>query len=109
VACDLDARSLAASRANAALNGVSIETCADFFAFADEVDLILAADVLYDRDNLPFLRRFRERASQVLVADSRVRNFSEPGYQTLWSQDCIAVPDLGEAEWVKHVTVYRAQ
>jgi predicted nicotinamide N-methyase len=108
VACDLDGRSLQAARANALLNGVQVETCADYFAFAGDIDLILAADVLYDRDNLPFLQAFRTRAPEVLVADSRVRDFREPGYQRLWSQDCIAVPDLGEAEWVKHVTVYRA-
>lgn len=109
VACDLDERSLAASRANARLNGVTVEACADYFAFVDEIDLVVAADVLYDRENMPFLRQFRERAADVLVADSRVRNFREPGYEKLWSQDCIAVPDLGEAEWVKHVTVYRAR
>lgn len=109
VACDLDGRSLLAARANALLNGVCVETCADYFAFDGNVDLILAADVLYDRENFPFLEKFRARAPVVLVADSRVRNFSEPGYEKLWSQDCIAVPDLGEAEWVKHVTVYQAK
>jgi len=108
VACDLDGRSLQAARANAQLNGVQVETCADYFAFAGDIDLILAADVLYDRDNLAFLEKFRARAPEVLVADSRVRDFREPGYERLWSQDCVAVPDLGEAEWVRHVTVYRA-
>lgn len=108
IACDLDPQSLAASRANARLNGVDVELAPDYFAFAGEVDLVVAADVLYDRENMPFLRHFRQRAPVTLVADSRVRDFSEPGYARLWSQDCLAVPDLGEAEWVKHVTVYRA-
>lgn len=108
IACDIDPQSLAAARANARLNGVDVELSDDYFRFGGDVDLIAAADVLYDRDNLPFLRHFRARAGTVLVADSRVRNFSEPGYTRLWSQDCIAVPDLGEAEWVRHVTVYRA-
>lgn len=107
IACDIDPQSLAASRANARLNGVEIATPADYFACAGEIDLVVAADVLYDRDNMPFLRHFRRRAPVTLVADSRVRDFSEPGYEKLWSQDCVAVPDLGEAEWVKHVTVYR--
>ena len=108
VACDLDPRALAAVRANALLNGVEVALSGDYFAFADDVDLIVAADVLYDRDNLPLLANFRQRAATVLVADSRVRNFSEPGYDKVWAQDCIAVPDLGEAAWVQHVTVYRA-
>ncbi len=108
IACDIDPQSLLASRANARLNGVKIECCDDYFRFEGHADLIVAADVLYDRDNLPFLRDFRVRAATVLVADSRVRNFNEPGYEKLWTQDCIAVPDLGEADWVKHVTVYRS-
>lgn len=107
IACDIDPQSLAASRANARLNGVTIATSADYFACDDDIDLVVAADVLYDRENMPFLRHFRDRAPVTLVADSRVRNFSEPGYEKRWSQDCVAVPDLGEAEWVKHVTVYR--
>jgi len=63
VACDLDGRSLQAARANAQLNGVQVETCADYFAFAGDIDLILAADVLYDRDNLAFLEKFRARSA----------------------------------------------
>lgn len=108
IACDIDPQSLAAARANARLNGVSVELSPDYFTFDGDIDLIAAADVLYDRENMPFLADFRRRAGTVLVADSRVRDFREPGYERLWSQDCIAVPDLGEAEWVKHVTVYRA-
>jgi predicted nicotinamide N-methyase len=92
----------------AALAGVSLELSPDYFAFTGGIDLLVAADVLYDRENLPLLAAFRQRAARVLVADSRVRDFAEPGYRRWWSQDCIAVPDLGEAEWVKHVNVYVA-
>lgn len=108
VACDLDPNACLAARANAALNGVTVETAGNYFSFVGDVDLIVAADVLYDRDNLPFLERFRCRAADVLVADSRVRNFNAPGYRRLGARDCIAVPDLGEAEWVRHVTLYGA-
>lgn len=108
IACDLDPDACLAARANAALNGVELEVSADYFACAGQVDLIVAADVLYDRDNMPFLARFRERAASVLVADSRVRNFRAPGYRRLGARDCVAMPDLGEAEWVRHVTLYGA-
>lgn len=108
VACDLDPQALLAARANARLNGVEIELSDDYFSFSDSIDLLLAADVLYDRDNMPLLADFRRRAQTVLVADSRVRDFSEPGYRKCWSQDCVAVPDLGEADWVKHISVYEA-
>lgn len=108
IACDLDPLALLAARANARLNGVELETCDDFLAIRERFDVLLAADVLYDRDNLPLLARFRACADSVLVADSRVRNFSEPGYCRLASYDGVEVPDLGEADWVKHVTVYEA-
>jgi predicted nicotinamide N-methyase len=108
LACDLDDRALVAARANARLNGVTVELVGDFATVEGDLDLVVAADVLYDRDNLPFLARFRQRAPRVLVADSRVRNFAEPGYTRLWGCDCVAVPDLGESDWVRHVTVYGA-
>ncbi|MGK9568459.1 50S ribosomal protein L11 methyltransferase, partial [Salmonella enterica subsp. enterica] len=49
VACDLDPLALAACRANAQLNDVQLGYSSDFFAEADRFDLILVADVLYDR------------------------------------------------------------
>lgn len=70
VACDLDPLALAASRANAELNGVELSYSADFFAEDDRFDLILVADVLYDRANLPLLDQFLSRGRQALVAES---------------------------------------
>ncbi|MBK4512729.1 methyltransferase, partial [Enterobacter hormaechei] len=64
VACDLDPLALAASRANAELNGVELSYSADFFAEDDRFDLILVADVLYDRANLPLLDQFLSRGRQ---------------------------------------------
>ena len=71
VACDLDPLALDACRANAALNGVKLGYSGDFFAEQDRFDLILVADVLYDRANLPLLDEFLSRGRQALVADSR--------------------------------------
>lgn len=82
VACDL-ILALAASRANAELNGVELSYSADFFAEDDRFDLILVADVLYDRANLPLLDQFLSRGRQALVADSRVRDFRHPLYRRL--------------------------
>ena len=61
VACDLDPLALQASRANAALNQVQLGYSSDFFAEADRFDLVLVADVLYDRANLPLLDHFLSR------------------------------------------------
>ena len=96
VACDLDPLALAASRANAELNGVELSYSADFFAEDDRFDLILVADVLYDRANLP-------------VADSRVRDFRHPLYRRLDVLDACTWPDLAEPAEFRLVSLYHAE
>ena len=109
VACDLDPLALDACRANAALNGVALGYSADFFAEADRFDLILVADVLYDRANLPLLDHFLSRGRQALVADSRVRDFSHPVYRPLGQLHACTLPDLAEPHEFRHVSLYHAQ
>jgi predicted nicotinamide N-methyase len=108
VACDLDPIALLACRANAALNGVTLEYSADFFAETDRFDLIIVADVLYDRANLPLLDAFLSRGQQVLVADSRIRDFSHPLYQRLGVLDACTWPDLAEPAEFRQVSLYHA-
>ncbi|WP_434627838.1 methyltransferase [Pseudomonas sp. Z1-29] len=109
VACDLDPLALAASRANAALNGVELNYSADFFAEADRFDLILVADVLYDRANLPLLDQFLSRGREALVADSRVRDFQHPLYRHIEMLEAMTLPDLAEPEEFRHVSLYHAR
>lgn len=109
VACDLDGDALAAARANAELNGVRITLCDDWYRRPPSLDLITAADVLYDRDNRPFLQAFREAAGDVLLADSRVRNLEEPGYELLGMVSATTWPDLNEFEEFNQVRLYRAE
>ncbi|NQD91618.1 methyltransferase [Pseudomonas sp. CrR25] len=109
VACDLDPLALAACRANAALNAVDLSYSADFFAEADRFDLILVADVLYDRANLPLLDQFLSRGREALVADSRVRDFQHPRYRRLGVMDACTWPDLAEPAEFRRVSLYHAQ
>ncbi len=109
VACDLDPLALAACRANAALNGVELGYSEDFFAESDRFDLILVADVLYDRENLPLLDQFLSRGREALVADSRVRDFRHPLYRRLEMLEAFTLPDLAEPEEFRHVSLYHAQ
>jgi predicted nicotinamide N-methyase len=109
VACDLDPLALEACRANAALNQVELGYSADFFQEADRFDLILAADVLYDRANLPLLDQFLSRGRQALVADSRVRDFQHPLYRRLGLLDACTLPDLAEPAEFRRVSLYHAQ
>ena len=109
VACDLDPLALDACRANAELNGVELTYSADFFQEEDRYDLIIVADVLYDRANLPLLDEFLSRGREALVADSRVRDFSHPLYQRLGILDGCTWPDLAEPAEFRHVSLYHAR
>jgi predicted nicotinamide N-methyase len=108
VACDLDPLAIEACRANAELNGVTLEYSADFFAEEDRFDLILVADVLYDRANLPLLDQFLSRGKQALVADSRVREFQHPLYTRLGILEALTLPDLAEPWEFRRVSLYHA-
>ncbi|WP_312593958.1 class I SAM-dependent methyltransferase [Stutzerimonas nitrititolerans] len=109
VACDLDPLALQACRANAALNGVTLGYSEDFFAEADRFDLIIVADVLYDRANRPLLDQFLSRGREVLVADSRVRDFQHPLYERLDILDACTWPDLAEPAELRRVSLYHAR
>ncbi len=109
IACDLDPIALDAARINAQLNDCTLETLPDLSLLRGTVDLLLAADVLYDSDNLGLLQVFRHCASEVLLADSRVRDLSEPGYHLLDAADAVTEPDLGELDSVRTVHFYRAE
>ena len=108
VACDLDPLAIEACRANAELNGVTLEYSGDFFAEEDRFDLILVADVLYDRANLPLLDQFLSRGEQALVADSRVRDFQHPLYERLGILEALTLPDLAEPWEFRRVSLYHA-
>lgn len=108
VACDLDPLALAACRANAELNDVQLSYSGDFFAEADRYDLIIVADVLYDRANLPLLDQFLSRGREALVADSRVRDFQHPLYERLDILDACTWPDLAEPAEFRRVSLYHA-
>lgn len=108
VACDLDPLALAACRANAALNDVQLGYSVNIFDEVEHYDLIIVADVLYDRSNLPLLDDFLSRGRMTLVADSRVRDFAHPAYQRLTVLEACTWPDLAEPAEFRQVSLYKA-
>lgn len=108
IACDIDPDAGLACAANAELNGVSYRFHPDLFSFDEPLDLLIAADVLYDRANLPLLDVFRDKAAQVLVADSRIRDFHFPPYQATSQHDSCTIPDLDELDEFRRVQLYWA-
>ena len=108
IACDVDPDALAATRGNAALNNVELQLAPDYREVVGPLDLIIVSDVLYDRSNLPWLTRFADRAAQVLVADSRIRDFQLPPYRRIGGHSASTVPDLDESAEFREVNLYLA-
>jgi predicted nicotinamide N-methyase len=109
LACDIDPVSLEAVKANAELNQVEIAVTKDLeSAAAEGLDVILAADVLYDVDIFPFVKRFPDLASNVILADSRVRDLTLEPYRKIGEGQAVTCPDLHEPEEYRQVSIYRA-
>ena len=109
VACDLDLTALQACRANAELNQLDLSYSDDLFSESEPYDVLFAADVLYDAANLPLLSRFPDFAKQIIIADSRQRNFQHPLFsksQTLYGE---TLPDLAEPDEFRQVSLYRSR
>tara|TARA_R110002110_G_scaffold91264_2_gene237473 strand:- start:94392 stop:95060 length:669 start_codon:yes stop_codon:yes gene_type:complete len=107
IACDIDPLALRATALNASLNGVALQLAEDFHDVTQALDLIIVADVLYDRANLGWLDIFVRRANAVLVADSRVKDFCHPHYEQVARYSSCTLPDLDESAEFRDVRLYR--
>lgn len=111
ICCDIDLVSLESCRENAKLNQVELEYLADLYGLdqftTEQVDVLLAADVLYDQCNRFFLDEFLKFAPEVWVADSRVKNFSHPNYIKIDERSATTWPDLDEAKEFRNVSFYK--
>lgn len=107
LACDLDPDARLACAVNARENGVELEGCFDLGPALAQADLVTAADILYDRDNLPLVARMR-LAAPVLLADSRVRELDPPGYAHIGTLTATTWPDLDESQEFNRVRLFAA-
>lgn len=114
ICCDIDTVSLTACQANAELNQVEIDLLDNLLELDSQfgikkVDVLLVADVLYDKRNLPLLDLFLDYANDIWVADSRVKNFAHPRYQKVTTLDnTTTLPDMDEAKQFNQVVIYRS-
>jgi predicted nicotinamide N-methyase len=108
IACDLDPAALDAAAANARLNGVTLTLCDDWEKRPAGVELLTAADVLYDPDNRPLLDVFRQAVPEVLLADSRLKDLGNAAYRQQQIREARTWPDLHEFEEFNRVRVYLA-
>ncbi len=105
VAVDIDPASRHAVQVNADLNQVVVEV-SEVFPGDFNPDVIAAADILYDRENLVLLPQFRQQAAKVVLADSRVKNLQVDGYQLVATMEATTWPDLNEFEEFNQVRIY---
>lgn len=105
-ACDIDTDALDAISENALQNKVNICTLDDLNKMKEKVDLITAADVLYDRDNFSLLTKFTNMATKVLLADSRVKTLPVDHFQLKTTIEARTWPDLNEFEEFNQVRIY---
>lgn len=107
IACDIDIHALDACEVNADLNQVEVELIDDLEKLEGKVDLLIAADVLYDRDNLHWLESLTQYADEILIADSRIRDRSLfSGYSLLDEVKATTIPDLDELKEFGDVSIY---
>lgn len=119
ICCDIDETSLLACRANeqlnqAILNGKKMAYLRDLLDLENQfgikkVDVLLVADVLYDKRNLPLLDIFLDFAEAVWVADSRIKTFAHPHYKKINTiENTTTLPDMDEAKQFNQVAIYQA-
>ena len=108
IACDNDANARVAILENAKLNLVKqIEVISDLNQLTSKPDVLVASDILYDRDNLGILDRLSEHCDVALIADSRVRDPEIfEAYQLVLRERSKTVPDLDEFEEFSLVSLY---
>ena len=107
IACDLDPQALDASRINGKANQADIGLLDNLEKHAGKVDLLIAADVLYDRENIPWLERLGGYANEVLIADSRIRDRSVfRDYELIGETSATTIPDLDEQQEFGQVSIY---
>ena len=105
LACDLDPVARTAIALNARHNDVALEIIADMREALPVAEVITAADILYDRDNLSLLETFQS-APTIVLADSRIPDLDPPGYQRLGEFTATTWPDLGESQQYKRVRLF---
>jgi len=108
IALDIDPLAQTASAANAVLNNVAVDVLGQGDWESLAVDVLLAADVLYDRENLSLLEPFHRAAPVVLIADSRVKDLSVSPYVKIGEAEATTYPDLGEPDEFRWVSIYQA-
>ena len=108
---DIDAFALAAAALNAEANGVDVDVCgADLLGRDDAWDVVLAADIFYERDTASavtaWLQRVARRGAEVLVGDPGRTYFDRSLFVPSARYDVPVMRSLEDTD-MKQSTVWR--
>ncbi len=108
---DIDAFACAAASLNAEANGVAVDICCtDLRTREDEWDVVLAADIFYERDTADavtaWLQRLVARGVDVLVGDPGRAYFDRSLFEPLARYDVPVMRSLEDAD-IKPSSVWR--
>jgi len=111
IASDIDPLSQQTIRLNAQLNACHdrIQVVGDFQDYCqqhNDLDLITIADVLYDAENRPLIDLLLPNSELMLLADSRVKNFSHAQLQHFKQEPGETFPHLGGFDEFSTVNFY---
>jgi len=105
--CEIDPLARQMVGFNARLNGVSVSVVSSMVDVDQKVDQILVADVLYDRTNIPLLDEIKTYASEVILADSRIKDLVVPGFELYSEVSSCSYPDFAESQEFNAVRLYQ--
>ncbi len=111
LANDVDPFALAAMELNAAANGVTVIPCGGDLIGTDQTyDVVLAADIFYERDTaarvLPWLERLAARGTDVLIGDPGRSYLDRDRLEPIVSYEVPVTRSLEDAA-IKRTTVWR--
>ena len=105
-ACDTDPNALLATQVNAQLNDVEVILSDHLNQVPDNLDLLFMADVLYDRSNFALLSAAKNKATRMLIADSRIDDVNDPEFTVIHHMQALTFPNLGEFDEFKNVCFF---
>lgn len=106
MACDIDPDARLASQVNADLNETAINVIGCLNTNDARFDLVLLADVLYDKTNFSLLELAGSVANEVIVADSRIRDLDRADYRATGRLEAMTLPNLGEFDQYRLVRFF---
>ncbi len=106
VACDIDPYALIAAKRNAELNKVNISVSDSINIGGGRYDLLTAADVLYNANNLFLLDNFLNCARGVILSDSRVKDIRHLSYSRIFGCVAATLPVLDKDNADETVSIY---